>query len=119
MPQPRLDSVAVFAVLAGLACAAFPPPAAAGQPGEFVPVTDEMLRDPDPADWLMAYRTYDFQAFSPLDEIDRDNVGGLRLAWMRAMEEGAQENPAAGLRRRDVHRPAGLRPPAGARRHDR
>ena len=48
-----------------------------------------MLRDPDPADWLMAYRTYDFQAFSPLDQIDRDNVGQLQLAWMRAMEEGA------------------------------
>ena len=40
--------------------------AAAGQEQEFVPITDEMLRDPDPADWLMAYRTYDFQAFSPL-----------------------------------------------------
>ena len=91
MPQPRLVSVAVLASLAWLACAAFPPAAAAGQPQEFVPVTDEMLRDPDPGDWLMAYRTYDFQAFSPLDEIDRDNVGGLRLAWMRAMEEGAQE----------------------------
>ena len=65
--------------------------AAAGQEQEFVPITDEMLRDPDPADWLMAYRTYDFQAFSPLDQIDRENVGQLRLAWMRAMEEGAQQ----------------------------
>jgi len=63
--------------------------AAAGQEQEFVPITDEMLRDPDPEDWLMAYRTYDFQAFSPLDQIDRDNVGQLQLAWMRAMEEGA------------------------------
>ena len=90
MAQPRLVSVLALS-LAWLACGAFPPPAAAGQSGEFVPVTDEMLRDPDPGDWLMAYRTYDFQAFSPLDEIDRDNVGGLRLAWMRAMEEGGQQ----------------------------
>ena len=89
--QSRLARVGVVAVLAWLACGAFPPGAAAGQAQEFVPITDEMLRDPDPADWLMAYRTYDFQAFSPLDEIDRDNVGELRLAWMRAMEEGAQE----------------------------
>ena len=29
----------------------------------FVPVTDAMLRDPDPEDWLMAHRTYDFQGF--------------------------------------------------------
>ena len=116
--QSRLARVGVVAVLAWLACGAFPG-AAAGQAQEFVPITDEMLRDPDPGDWLMAYRTYDFQAFSPLDEIDRGNVGGLRLAWMRAMEEGGPADPAAGLRRRDVHRPAGLRPPAGARRRDR
>ena len=57
----------------------------------FVPVTDEMLRNPDPGDWLMVHRTYDFQAFSPLDEINRDNVGQLKLAWMRAMDEGPQE----------------------------
>ena len=91
MAQPRLVSILVLAPLAWLACGAFVPPVAAGQTREFVPITDEMLRDPDPGDWLMAYRTYDFQAFSPLDEIDRENVGGLRLAWMRAMEEGAQE----------------------------
>ena len=89
--QSRLARVGMVAVLAWLTCGAFPTPAAAGQAQEFVPITDEMLRDPDPADWLMAYRTYDFQAFSPLDEIDRENVGQLRLAWMRAMEEGGQQ----------------------------
>ena len=89
MAKSRLVTVAVLAGLAWLAPGALP--SAAGQPQEFVPITDEMLRDPDPGDWLMAYRTYDFQAFSPLDEIDRGNVGGLRLAWMRAMEEGAQQ----------------------------
>ncbi len=65
--------------------------ASGGQEGAFVPVTDAMLRDPDPADWLMVHRTYDFQGFSPLDQINRDNVAGLQLAWMRAMDEGAQE----------------------------
>ena len=65
--------------------------AAAEQAAPFVPVTDAMLLDPDPADWLMIHRTYDFQSFSPLDQIDRDNVGELRLAWMRAMDEGPQE----------------------------
>ena len=52
------------------------------------PVTDAMLRNPDAGDWLMSHRTYDFQAFSPLDEINRDNVHRLQLAWMRAMDEG-------------------------------
>ena len=55
------------------------------------PVTDAMLRDPDPGDWLMSHRTYDFQGFSPLDEINRDNVHQLKLAWMRAMGEGPQQ----------------------------
>ena len=55
---------------------------------DLAPVTDAMLRDPDPGDWLMSHRTYDFQAFSPLDEINRGNVHQLQLAWMRAMEEG-------------------------------
>ena len=55
------------------------------------PVTDAMLRDPDPGDWLMSHRTYDHQGFSPLDEISRDNVHRLQLAWMRAMDEGPQQ----------------------------
>ncbi len=65
----------------------------AAQPAsdDLVPVTDAMLRDPDPGDWLMAHRTYDFHGFSPLDQIDRDNVGELRLVWMRAMDEGPQQ----------------------------
>ena len=54
----------------------------------FEPVTDEMLVDPDPGDWLMAHRTYDFQAFSPLNEINSANVSNLKLAWMRAIDEG-------------------------------
>ena len=60
-------------------------------PEEFVPVTDAMLRDPDPGDWLMIHRTYDHHAYSPLEEINRSNVGELRLAWMRAMDEGPQQ----------------------------
>ena len=62
-----------------------------GQVTAFSPVTDQMLLNPDPADWLMVHRTYDFQSFSPLDQITRDNVGQLRLAWMRTMDEGPQE----------------------------
>ena len=90
----RAAGAVVGVLLAGLwwtPPANLPALAGGGQEDAFVPVTDAMLRDPDPADWLMVHRTYDFQGFSPLDQIDRDNVGQLRLAWMRAMDEGAQE----------------------------
>ena len=57
----------------------------------FVPVTDEVLQDPDPADWLMWRRTLDGWGYSPLDQIDRDNVGDLRMVWTRALAPGLQQ----------------------------
>jgi PQQ-dependent dehydrogenase (methanol/ethanol family) len=57
----------------------------------FVPVTDEMLQNPDPADWLMWRRTLDSWGFSPLDQIDRTNVGNLQLVWTRGLGPGIQE----------------------------
>jgi alcohol dehydrogenase (cytochrome c) len=59
---------------------------------QFRPVTDEMLRDPDPADWPMIRRTYDAQSYSPLSQINRENVADLRLAWVWGIEPGV---PAA------------------------
>jgi alcohol dehydrogenase (cytochrome c) len=35
--------------------------------------------------------TYDAQRFSPLDQINRRNVGGLRMAWVRGMGPGQTE----------------------------
>lgn len=64
---------------------------ASAQQTEFVPVTDEMLQNPDPEDWLMWRRTYDAHAFSPLDQITRENVGELELAWSWAMEPGTNQ----------------------------
>jgi alcohol dehydrogenase (cytochrome c) len=45
------------------------------------PVTDEMLRNPPPGDWLHWRRTYDGWAFSPLKQINRDTVKNLKVAW--------------------------------------
>ena len=59
--------------------------------GDFVPVTDAMLQDPAPADWLMWRRTLNSWGYSPLDQIDRDNVSDLRLVWSRALASGSQE----------------------------
>ena len=58
---------------------------------DFVPVTDSMLQNPDPADWLMWRRTLNSWGYSPLDQIDRDNVDQLRLVWTRGLSEGIQE----------------------------
>ena len=55
-------------------------PAALAQVEDFTPVTREMLLDPSPNDWLMFSRTYDNQRFSPLDQVNRQNVGQLRMA---------------------------------------
>ena len=58
---------------------------------EFAPVTDTMLQDPADGDWLMWRRTLDGWGYSPLDQIDRDNVGELRMVWTRALAQGAQQ----------------------------
>ncbi|HEX6997883.1 MAG TPA: PQQ-binding-like beta-propeller repeat protein [Gammaproteobacteria bacterium] len=64
---------------------------AAARLRDFVPVTDEMLRNPDPADWLMWRRTLDSWGYSPLDQINRRNVSQLRLVWTRTLAPGDQE----------------------------
>ena len=83
-------------MLAALAAACLSPAvSAAGQeaPGDaaFVPVTDAMLQDPAPGDWLTWRRTLDGWGYSPLDQIDRGNVGDLRMVWSRALAPGRQE----------------------------
>ncbi len=59
----------------------------------FVPVTDEMLLHPDPADWLMIRRNYEAWSYSPLDTITTDNVKHLRLEWVWAMNDGGASEP--------------------------
>ena len=68
------------------------PIAVHAQPSDdFVPVTDAMLEDPAPADWLSWRRTPDGWGYSPLGQIDRDNVGTLRMVWSRGLTAGSQE----------------------------
>ena len=82
-PWPALGTA--LAVL-GLALA--PAPAAAQAPAaalsaaasqastiaDFAPVTNAMLQNPAPEDWLMWRRTLDAWGYSPLDQVDRSNV---------------------------------------------
>ena len=59
---------------------------------EFRPVTETMLRNPAPGDWLNWRRTDNAWGYSPLDQINRQNVNQLQLAWSWAMDDtGANE----------------------------
>ena len=71
------------------ACAAT---GAIAQVRDYKPVTQDMLLKPDPADWLMISRTYDEQRFSPLDQINKANVGQLRMAFARGLPPGTLES---------------------------
>ena len=62
-----------------------------GQVQRFVPVTEQMLLNPSPDDWLMFSRTYDAQRFSPLNQVNRQNVSQLALAWSRGLGPGITE----------------------------
>ena len=66
----------------------------AGEVKNFVPVTDAMLRNADPGDWLMIRRDYHASNYSSLNQITRDNVKDLRLQWIWAMNEGGANQPS-------------------------
>jgi alcohol dehydrogenase (cytochrome c) len=68
-----------------------------GEVKNYVPVTDAMLRNPPPGDWLMARRNYQGWSYSPLSEITRDNVKDLKLAWVWSMRENLGANQAMPL----------------------
>ncbi|MGH9648400.1 MAG: PQQ-binding-like beta-propeller repeat protein [Bryobacteraceae bacterium] len=59
-----------------------------GEVKNYVPVTDAMFRNPDPADWLMIRRDYKASSFSPLNQITTQNVNDLRQVWSWAMQDG-------------------------------
>jgi alcohol dehydrogenase (cytochrome c) len=63
-----------------------------GDEKAFVPVTDKMLQNPSPDDWLMYSRTYDAQRFSPLKQINKSNVSQLRVAFTKELGSGVQES---------------------------
>ena len=64
---------------------------------DYVPVTDEMLRRPDPNDWLMIRGNYQAWNHSALTQVTRENVHDLRLAWVWAMNEGNAANEPSPL----------------------
>jgi alcohol dehydrogenase (cytochrome c) len=59
----------------------------AGIVPNYQPVSDEELRNPDPADWLMIRGNHQAWNYSALDQINRENVDDLRLAWVWALDD--------------------------------
>ena len=86
LPANRIVAVASMALVVAFGCAA-----AGAQERELAPVTDAMLQSPDPADWLNWRRTLDGWGYSPLDQIDRDNVDQLQLVWGWQLEPGLSQ----------------------------
>jgi PQQ-dependent dehydrogenase (methanol/ethanol family) len=74
------------ALLGALTCTA-----ALAQPRALRPVTEAMLQNPDPADWLSWRRTRNHWGYSPLAEVNKRNVAQLRLVWTRPIAQGVQE----------------------------
>ena len=66
----------------------------AGEIRNYARVTDDMLRNPPAGDWPMLRRDQAASDFSPLNQITRDNVGQLQLAWVAPMAEGGTNQPS-------------------------
>ena len=86
LPANRIVATALAAIVLLLGCAA-----AGAQERALTAVTDAMLQDPDPGDWLNWRRTLDGWGYSPLDQIDRDNVNQLQLVWGWQLGDGLSQ----------------------------
>src|ERR1700731_3996612 len=82
--------IRIWALVLCLVLAAMGPMVAA-QVQDYKPVTQQMLLNPSPNDWLMYSRTYDAQRDSPLKQINKSNVNQLRMAWVRGLADGITE----------------------------
>jgi alcohol dehydrogenase (cytochrome c) len=59
---------------------------------DLTPVTDAMLQSPRDEDWLSWRQSFTDAGFSPLTQVNKQNVGALRLAWALALPAGPNES---------------------------
>jgi PQQ-dependent dehydrogenase (methanol/ethanol family) len=104
----RLSAATAGRIQDGLIAPAGPPPVllagtevneptgltVVGTVPDFEPVSEAILRNPDPSDWIMLRHDYQATSFSPLDEITPDNANLLQLAWIWPMQDGGTNQPA-------------------------
>jgi alcohol dehydrogenase (cytochrome c) len=55
------------------------------------PVSEAMLQNPAPQDWLTWRRDYSSSGYSPLKQVSKYNVKNLRSAWSLALPAGPNE----------------------------
>ena len=58
----------------------------------WTPVTEDMMRKPGDADWLMWRRGYANWGYSPLSQINKSNVKKLKVAWTWSLNSGVTES---------------------------
>ena len=63
----------------------------AGEVKNYTPITDAMMRNPDPNDWLMIRHDYHANNYSTLNQITTLNVKDLQLRWVWAMNAGTNQ----------------------------
>jgi len=85
--MPSFESRAALTLVV-LMCAA--PTTAQPPNADWVSITPERLRNPEPGDWLGYRRTYDVTGFSPLKEINRRNIRELRPVWAYTMRDNSR-----------------------------
>jgi alcohol dehydrogenase (cytochrome c) len=69
--------------------------ATAGQVTDYSPVTQQRLENPEPGNWLLYRHSYNGQGFSPLKQINADNVKSLVPVWTfsTGVNEGHEAPP--------------------------
>src|SRR5437660_638894 len=86
----KIPGALFLAALAATQAPVVPGPPAAPAPAgpmplvlrNYTPVTNERLKSPAAADWLMVRRTWDGWGYSPLDQITPANVTRLQPEWV-------------------------------------
>ena len=73
----KIATVAVAALLGAAGAVT----ARAGEVTNYSPVTQQRLTNPEPGNWLLYRRSYDGQGFSPLKQINAENVKSLEPVW--------------------------------------
>ncbi|WEK47783.1 MAG: PQQ-binding-like beta-propeller repeat protein [Candidatus Andeanibacterium colombiense] len=69
-----------------------PGPALPDRFADYTPVTEEMLDNPAPENWLSWRRSHQGLGYSPLKQIDTGNVSELHIAWAQALPGGTNMN---------------------------
>lgn len=63
----------------------------AGTVKSYTPLTDAMLKNPDPNDWVILRHDYHANDYSTLNQINASNVKDLQLQWVWSMPDGTNQ----------------------------